>query len=336
MSDANEFVQTPRTLSKRLWPWFLWLGVILGGFVLTVLVLNSTIFSAAGFVSSYLSAVARHDVAEVLSTNGVKQSAGDRLDLLTPAALGDLSDIQLVASRDEGAGVHTVTFEYKIGGNFARSSFLVESAGTEFGLFSAWKFAASPLATMTVTPLHDATFTVNHLTLKSKAGADAPVPYSVIVPGLYVLSHDSTYLFANRRGVEVTQPESGLDESIDIQAKPSFVDAVQQKVNSYLDQCATQTVLFPTGCPFGQSLDNRVEGSPVWTIVDYPKVSIQPGQPSETWIVPTTKGTAHLVATVKSLFDGSVSTFDEDVPFNLSWQMQIEGNQVLIRFADQN
>jgi hypothetical protein len=34
---------------------------------------------------------------------------------------------------------------------------------------------------------------------------------------------------------------------------------------------------------------------------------------------------------VRSLFDGSLSTFDEDIPFGVSWVMTISGDRVDIR-----
>ena len=41
--------------------------------------------------------------------------------------------------------------------------------------------------------------------------------------------------------------------------------------------------------------------------------------------MPTASGTAHLVVDVQSLFDGSVSTFDEDVPFEVDYLITFTG-----------
>ena len=73
-----------------------------------------------------------------------------------------------------------------------------------------------------------------------------------------------------------------------------------------LDRCATQDVLFPTGCPFGQSVENRVVSTPKWSIVEYPTVQVEPGDDFDSWVVPSASGTAHLVVDVQSLFDGSI------------------------------
>ena len=86
----------------------------------------------------------------------------------------------------------------------------------------------------------------------------------------------------------------------------------------------------PTGCPFGQSLSNRVQNAPQWTMVSDPVVSIVPGVPSGTWSVPKTPAMAHLVVDVRSLFDGTLSTFDEDVPFEVQYALTFEADDRLL------
>ena len=41
--------------------------------------------------------------------------------------------------------------------------------------------------------------------------------------------------------------------------------------------------------------------------------------------IPKTAGTAHLRVDVQELFDGSVSTFDEDVPFEVEFAIAFTG-----------
>jgi hypothetical protein len=60
-------------------------------------------------------------------------------------------------------------------------------------------------------------------------------------------------------------------------------------------------------------------------MASYPKLAIVPGPAIGQWQVPPTPGAAHLKVKVRSLFDGSLSTFDEDVPFTISY---------LITFSD--
>jgi hypothetical protein len=49
------------------------------------------------------------------------------------------------------------------------------------------------------------------------------------------------------------------------------------------------------------------------------------------WTMPQTDAAAHLIVEVKSLFDGTVSTFDEDVPFSVSYLITfLPDDQLLI------
>ena len=74
--------------------WLVIAGFVVAAFFGTVLVLNSTLYSASGFVGSYLNALARHDIDAALATPGVVRTNDAASELLAAAALGDLSGIR--------------------------------------------------------------------------------------------------------------------------------------------------------------------------------------------------------------------------------------------------
>jgi hypothetical protein len=88
-------------------------------------------------------------------------------------------------------------------------------------------------------------------------------------------------------------------------------------------------VLLPTSCPFGKSFSNRVVSTPAWKMVTDPAVTIGPDGNSGRWLVPKATGQAHLNVKVQSLFDGSVSTYDADVPFDVSYSIEIAADDHL-------
>ena len=194
------------------------------------------------------------------------------------------------------------------------SEFLVERIGTRFGLFPEWGFAQSPTATISLTVSNDSAFLVNDLQADTGQDTETSVEYALFVPGAYTFGHDSSFLTAERQEILAATPGSQLAATIEVEANEHFVEQVQTKVDDHLDACATQEVLFPTGCPFGKSIENRVVSTPEWSLVTYPDIRVEAGEEFDTWAVPTASGTAHLVVDVQSLFDGSVSSFDEDVP----------------------
>jgi hypothetical protein len=320
--------------------WTVLAGVIVAGFAVTVLILNSTLYSAAGFTQSYLSALSRHDVAAALDLAGdpaASTTAGTTKPgtaLLDPRALGELHDIRLVSDVDRGNGVHTVRFAYTMVGTTGKatassSTFEVKRDGVRMGLFSGWTFATSPLGTLAITPQNDAGFTVNGLGLSSRAPGAALLQH-VLTPGLYTLGNDSALFTATPVFVEVSRIGGAAKATVTVRANPTFVAEVQNSLNAQLKECTTQKVLLPTGCPFGKGNGDRIEGTPTWSIVRNPTVTILPGSTPGSWQVPRASGTAHLVVKVRSIFDGSIKTLDEDVPFTVSYAITFKSNGQLV------
>ena len=295
--------------------WALIFAAIAIAFAGTILALNSTLYSASGFVSSYLDALARGDSNGALGMPGVRIEANANDDLLLPDTLGDLGDIRLISDRDSGGGIHTLVYDV----DGSRTTFEVEYTGLRLGLISTWAFATSPSAVLEITPVGDASFDANGVTITSSAGPSVVASYAVMVPSIIELSHESAYLTAAPIEVRVTDADVVAVASVNPQANEQFVSRVQEELDRLLDECATQEVLQPSGCPFGERISNRVVSTPKWSIAQYPVITIAPGATAGTWEVPPTSGQANLSVDVQSLFDGTVSTYNENTAFTLSY-----------------
>jgi hypothetical protein len=317
---------------ERLRPrtWLVALGIVVLAFAGTVFTLNLTVYSASGFVASYLDALARHDLAGALAAPGVRLPQGESHALLRPDAMGALDDIHLVSDTASSDGSHRVVYSYRSGTRTDRSSFTVERDGTNLGLFSAWRFATSPAASLEVTPQHAATFSANGVAVSAKSGQDVASRYAVLAPSAFALSHRSTWLTAATKTTVVSRPGSTVDAVVDIQAKATFVREAQKEIDAYLKKCVTQKVLQPTGCPMGQEITDRIQNAPTWSMVTDPVIQIVPGSAPGSWDIPASTGTAHLVVTVKSIFDGSISTFDKDVPFTAAFVITFQADGSLL------
>lgn len=324
---------------RALTRWLVLAGLLIAAFAGTVTALNLTLYSASGFVGSYLHALERHDVDGALRMPGVQFTSAGTTELLAPESLGDMVSSHLVSDRDDGAGLHTVVFAYsfqtshdtksrtsddtkketKSSTKTGTTSFSVEHTGSRLGFFSAWRFVHSPQGILHITPQHAADFDANGIPLTSKSGAGATGDYRVLVPAFVELSHTSTYLAAAKTEVLADRVGSPVSAQVDIEANSAFVRQVSKELNRYLASCVTQKVLLPTGCPMGKPITDRIQDAPTWSMVTYPKVAIVPGGEPGSWQLPETAGTAHLEVQVKSIFDGSLSTFDEDVPFTIRY-----------------
>jgi hypothetical protein len=291
-------------------------------FALVVVSLNATLFSPGGLARSYLEALARHDVAGALELAGV--SPTERDVLLRRDALGQLTDIRQRSDERLPDGTRRVEFEYRTDAGPGRTAFLLEPAGRRFGVFGAWRFAAPPLAQVELTVLHDPRFDVNGLQVVGAANEGRT--YRVFAPGSYEFGHRTTFLQAAPLEVTVSEPGTVTEARIDVAANAHFVEEVQEELDGYLDGCATQRVLLPTGCPFGKEVANRIESDPVWAMSEYPPVTLVPAMDAGTWLMPPTEAAARLRVDIRSLFDGTVTQFDEDVPFTVSYLITFQAD----------
>ena len=309
--------------------WTIGFALLIAAFFATVGILDASVYSAHGFVSSYFDALNRHDATTARELSGVRAPDQTASNLLTDDALGTIAGIRLVHDSSDSAGVHTVTYSYRLGKTQEMTDFSVKQTGAFLGLFPQWTFVKSPLATVSVSVLHDPDFRVNGTDVTTTAKHDAAASFVVFAPGLYTFDHKSGYLVATPVNVPVTDPGSVTPVQVDVEANATFVKEVSDQLDKYFDQCATQKVLLPTACPFGKSFVNRVVSTPSWTVKTDPRISIVPDQDSGKWLVPNSTGKAHLKVKVQSLFDGSVSTFDRDVPFQISYSISIGSNDHL-------
>jgi hypothetical protein len=110
--------------------------------------------------------------------------------------------------------------------------------------------------------------------------------------------------------------------AIDVSPTPRFVTQVQTKVDEALAECVAQTVLMPTGCPFGYATENRWVGDSSWSLATNPRLTIVPGDDS--WLA-TGDGVARISGTIQSLFDGSTSPVEVDREFHMAVPVWVTG-----------
>lgn len=320
-------------MRRDILTWTVVAAVVVGAFVGTVVILNASLYSASGFVRSYLHALERKDAEGALELAGASENRDASTELLTRDGMGEVSGIRLISDDTDEEGLHHVVYGWEAGGESGQSAFTVRHTGTFLAFFSTWEFETSPLAVVELTIAHADTFTANGIELFTPA-QNKPAPYLAFAPGSYTLDHESTYLTAVATVVTVSDPGTIVPGELDIQANEKFVAAAQKAITTALDECTTQKVLQPTGCPFGQPITNRIVTDPEWSIVEYPTATVVPARDANVWSVPPTSGIAHLVVDVKSLFDGSVSTLDADVPFDVGFLITILADETFVVSAN--
>jgi hypothetical protein len=310
--------------------WLVVAAIAIGAGVGAVVALNATVFGAAGFVRVYLEAIARGDAEGALGMPGVTVEPDVRAEFLIDEALSGLTGLGEVSVAPGGDGTEVVTVTWTAGETESTSRFTVERTGSRLGLFPEWAFAVSPITELRLTVEHDERFALNGVATTADAGGE-PVAYAVLTPGVYRLDHASTYLQARAVDVVADTPASAVDATLEVLPNDTLRDRVAADVREHLAECATQEVLFPTGCPFGRAIPNRVVSAPQWSIVENPELAVEPGAEFGTWRVTAEDAVAHLVVDVQSLFDGSISALDEDIPFTATYVVTIGADDATLR-----
>lgn len=306
--------------------------------------LNRDVYGPGAFVGTYLSELAAKDAASALAMPGVELSKkqldaaglpeGSSQALLRSATLGSIDQVTEVADEDLGDGIHEVTFSYEAGGTYGESTFVVASNGTRFPLIPTWKFEVSPIAVVNLSVEHTTSFTVNGFDVDTRAVAPAEqkpafdniVNLQVFTPGNYTFETSTDLLISEQEKVLVDVPSDMHEAAVVAGPTDEFIEKTQEAVNAHLDACTEQVVLQPTGCPFGIVIDDRVDGEPAWSMDEYPEISIEAG--AESWLIPSTTGSAGIDVDVQSLFDGSITNYNEDVEFSMTGQVYLlsDGN----------
>lgn len=279
-------------------------------------------FGPGSVVTAYLDALARRDAASALTLPGVSAEGDGSRALLTAAALPGLGGIRIVDDVEHDDGVHRITASWISNGTRGQTTFEVERVGTRFGVFPIWGFAQSPIARLSLEVRNSREVLVGDQDVHTVGvGAD---DYAVLVPGDYRFVWRTAWVRSAEESTVVDAVGESYSASVDVEATPRFVAAVSTQVDALLSRCATQKVLFPTGCPFGQEIDDRVVSTPEWSIVQHPDIRLAGVGDDMRWTIPSAHGTAHLTAQVQSLFDGTTSTFDKDVPFTIRATVAID------------
>lgn len=298
-----------------MWPIVRRFGVMALGVIalwlLAILTLNLTLYSAGGFVMSYLRALEAGNYGQAASHAGLSD-----VPAVLPLPSEPIQNPRVIAQGALDNGDIVVQTAYELAGEEQQTFFVVREVEPVLWFFNSWEFQQSPVGRLELAIVGDTRLVINGTELTvSRLGV--PPRTSVLVPGLYEASLNTEWV----EGVGVTRSvtEIGSSEPIRLTVEPTprLRDAVSDAVEDFLDDCADQGVLQPASCPFGITIDDRVIGAPSWTILDYPDVRLGLGSDRASWSMTADRGVAEVTVQVQSLFDGSINEQTELVSFDV-------------------
>ena len=279
-------------------------------------------YSPSAFVERYLGMLSDGRAGDALAVAGVAVDSaeleaaglpadGDRMRSCAARRSLTLTQVEVVSETTAGDTTQ-VTVEYSAGPYPGRTTFDIERDG-QIGLAPTWRFARSPLAVIDLTVLGSMSFEVNGFEIDKRQispdGADADplaaMPLLVFSPGLYSVSVDTP--ISATRGVAVLSdsPLHATKVNVQAEATQEFVDVVQERVEGFLSECATQDVLLPIGLPL--RLPRRGSDRLRAAVVDrLGSRRCRSSRMPRTGRSRAVEAVAHIEVDIRSLFDGSV------------------------------
>jgi hypothetical protein len=308
-------------------PWVVAVVLLVVATVVVVLVARPVAFGPRAFVQAYLDALVRGDTAGALAMPGVEIPAA-RTDLLTVAGLADGDRARITGERSD-AGADVVTVVWRHDGVDRSTDLRVRQDSPIAG----WRFATSPVSTVRFDIVGGSAVRIGGHRVDQAAvqrGTPAGSGFALLVPGAWRVDLDDRMLSADAPDLVLPRADVDTTRTVSVEPTARFTKAVGSAVSQVLTACAGQKVLYPPGCPFGERITDRLASTPEWSLVSAPRIRLLPTGTAGAWRTAPADGTAHLRVQVRSIFDGAVSDFDQDVAYVASWDVRLDGDRVTL------
>jgi len=276
-------------------------------------------------VEAYLNALASDDALNLRLLAGLPRDAPQPLgDTGSPTAL----EIRASSPREDGR-VAVIAVYGERQRDVATTVFIVEPA--PLTTTTGWRFVEPPIASVSIVGPAGIAARVNDQLVAAPAGDDgAARVVTAFVPARVSARIDSPWL----TGSTVAVRAGGSSTALELDGKPTrrLERAVRQQLAGFLEECATQRVLFPRGCPFGYSVADRVVGEPQWTLESDPAVRIIPTRVGGGYLVEGS-ATMGLDAEVQRLRDGVIEQLVTTAPAVLDGRLMFTGTEPTLVIA---
>lgn len=308
-----------------------WLVGMLAAIILalaSLALINRLVYGPGGQVRAYFAAVREGNGSQALGILGAQvpdASAAMLNGEALKSSMAELKDLQTEGvTITDGGERATVTVSYTLAGEPQSTDFQLHKVGSHWGVFDRWAIDAGALPTVHLTSEAVEAATLNSTKV---AVADGERSFAVLYPGRYTVTYESALYSAGSQSVNVTAATGQATElTIALEPSETAKASVQQQVRTYLDSCATQNSLYPSGCPFEYDFSGRVDGDVTWSITSYPQPAVTLA--GGTWELGKSQGTAEISFTELDLYTGKTQQVTETVTFTLAGSLAPTGDQL--------
>ncbi|THJ68518.1 hypothetical protein E8P82_00975 [Arthrobacter echini] len=315
---------------KVLAAWVLAILLIVACCSALVAAMNSRLYSPEHRVERYLGALQEGDGGQALGLLDAAVPEGVDPSLLDGDALraasAPLEDIEVQDARDTGADRVEVPVSYQLDGAAQTTLFELEQTGTTWGVFDVWEFTRTTLPTLRISAPTLDMATVNGMDVGLGDGA---TDLASFYPAIVTAQVSGPYLTSPQQQAVVTgSGDTPAQLDLATTTTPELEQAVTDRVHAFLDSCAAQAVFQPTGCPFAYVTTEPVAADVVWTIEEYPSVTIMAEDGG--WALAPLEGSARLETTFRDYFSGAETDISESIAYQFEADLTVTGNAVTV------
>lgn len=303
-----------------------WFAGLLAALLLalgSLTLINRLVYGPQGQVRAYFTAARAGDGSRALGILGapLPQANPALLDgAALKAAFADLEDLTIETQDISPDGqLATVKASYSLDGQPASTNFELKKVGSYWGVFDQWQIQAQQLPSLEVrAPLEAITLNQTKLALP-----EGKTSFALLYPASYSLTYESALYSAPSQTLQVTDPGKQL-EPLTLSLEPSEAArlSVQQQIKTYLDSCAAQSSLYPTGCPFDYDFSGRVEGHVTWQISRYPQAEVS--LRGSSWSLSPAQGQAEISFRELDLYTGATRQVKQTLDFTLRGSLKAQ------------
>ncbi len=321
-------MQANSPLIRVLTAWLLALLLAVAVGALTIFLVNSRVFGPEQQIRNYFQALKDGSGEEALGILNARVPDADPSMLdgaALKAAAAPIDNLDVGEPQSSGGQRVTVPVTYTLDGEELTSSYTLENVGTRWLFFDTWEFVPTPLPTVQLSVINQNTATLNGTPVAMPGGENS---FAVFYPGKYESHYTSQYFAAPAQTTVVNTRQDKARASLSTHATDKLRKDVGQQVKNFLDECALQKVLQPTGCPFYFNTENRIVGNIKWNITEYPEIVIEPN--NGRWIMRPLSGAALLTTTQQDLFTGQIIPLEVESHFSFTARLDVTDSNITV------
>ncbi|WP_261624572.1 hypothetical protein [Nesterenkonia marinintestina] len=318
------------------WGAALILAVVLA--VLAVWWVRTEVYSAEAAAEGYVDALTSGRGGEALgllsdSAHEDLASQFDETDPPTDAGLlgGDAlekSTERLDQLSLDDDGEPTLTFTYDDEQHAVEVP--VHSGETMWMLFDRWEITEEVVGEFEVDVPQSGAAGVERITVNGEPVdlEDGSVRLAAFLPTAAVIEADGPWVDGSADHLVLDDSEDTVQ--LDVEPSEEAQEKVREQVESYLQECADQQVLMPSGCPMGAATPHQVDPDTIdWTMPDISDLTVALGD--DGWEVEGTQSlTAELDFEALDHFDGSLLNERFESDFSLDVEVEPVGDELRI------